>query len=82
MKYPLILTLLLSTTKKEINNHKCLSPINVCRDDQTRTGDLAPPRRVRYQLRYIPILLKRSAKVGKLQDIAKYIPWFSIKKVI
>ena len=29
MKYPLILTLLLSTTKKEINNHKCLSPINV-----------------------------------------------------
>ena len=27
-----------------------------CRDDQTRTGDLAPPRRVRYQLRYIPIL--------------------------
>ena len=28
-----------------------------CRDDQTRTGDLAPPRRVRYQLRYIPILV-------------------------
>ena len=54
-----------------------------CRDDQTRTGDLAPPRRVRYQLRYIPILLEKgSAKVGKLQDIAKYIPWFSIKKVI
>lgn len=26
-----------------------------CRDDQTRTGDLAPPRRVRYQLRQIPI---------------------------
>lgn len=24
MKYPLILTLLLSTTKKEINNHKVL----------------------------------------------------------
>ena len=25
------------------------------RDDKTRTCDLAPPRRVRYQLRYIPI---------------------------
>ena len=26
------------------------------RDDKTRTCDLAPPRRVRYQLRYIPFL--------------------------
>ena len=25
------------------------------RDDKTRTCDLAPPRRVRYQLRYIPL---------------------------
>ena len=33
-----------------------------CRDDQTRTGDLAPPRRVRYQLRYIPIILKKECK--------------------
>ena len=30
MKYPLILTLLFyQPQKKEINNHKCLSPINV-----------------------------------------------------
>lgn len=33
-----------------------------CRDDQTRTGDLAPPRRVRYQLRYIPILIKKGVQ--------------------
>ncbi len=29
---------------------------NVCRDYWTRTSDLAPPRRVRYQLRQIPNL--------------------------
>ena len=27
----------------------------LCRDYWTRTSDLAPPRRVRYQLRQIPI---------------------------
>ena len=29
----------------------------LCRDYWTRTSDLAPPRRVRYQLRQIPIAL-------------------------
>ena len=33
------------------------------RDDKTRTCDLAPPRRVRYQLRYIPFLTFVGAKV-------------------
>ena len=32
------------------------------RDDKTRTCDLTPPRRVRYQLRYIPLLLKSECK--------------------
>ena len=33
------------------------------RDDKTRTCDLAPPRRVRYQLRYIPLPFICTAKV-------------------
>ncbi len=37
-----------------------------CRNDWIRTSDLTPPRRVRYQLRYIPIcgakLRKKSVK--------------------
>ena len=44
-----------STTKRAVNlsiHRSCLG-----RDDKTRTCDLAPPRRVRYQLRYIPFLV-------------------------
>lgn len=36
-----------------------------CRNDWVRTSDLTPPRRVRYQLRYIPIC---SAKIRKKSE--------------
>ena len=36
--------------KKEVLENQAL-PICICRDYWTRTSDLAPPRRVRYQLR-------------------------------
>ena len=49
-----------------------------CRDYWTRTSDLAPPRRVRYQLRYIP--RNRFAKVYNLFYSRKYIILFLKKK--
>ncbi len=36
--------------KKEVLENQAL-PFCICRDYWTRTSDLAPPRRVRYQLR-------------------------------
>ena len=39
------------------------------RDDKTRTCDLAPPRRVRYQLRYIPFLTFVGAKIRQIIKI-------------
>ena len=37
--------------KKKAKNRLILSLFLFCRDYWTRTSDLAPPRRVRYQLR-------------------------------
>ncbi len=64
MKYPLILTLLFYQPQKKGDKQPLSAYLlsTFCRDDQTRTGDLAPPRRVRYQLRYIPILLKKGVQ--------------------
>ncbi len=45
------------------------------RDDKTRTCDLAPPRRVRYQLRYIPFLVV-GAKVRTFFVMTKYFSNF------
>ena len=38
--------------------------LKICRDYWTRTSDLAPPRRVRYQLRQIP-KTKKDFRLGK-----------------
>ena len=56
-------------TTKERNISASLFALS--RDDKTRTCDLAPPRRVRYQLRYIPILFC-DAKVRLYFVISKY----------
>ena len=55
-------------------------PTRLCRDDKTRTCDLAPPRRVRYQLRYIPSPFSFcSAKVGCFFSPCKYFRNFVSK---
>ena len=44
-----------------------------CRDEATRTPDPYVPNVVRYQLRYIPIALKRVQKYEKILRIQKKI---------
>ena len=44
-----------SERKKRVDGQVITSSLTLCRDYWTRTSDLAPPRRVRYQLRQIPI---------------------------
>ena len=53
----------------EAKELKSTPSLGESRDDQTRTGDLAPPRRVRYLLRYIP---NSSAKISINRDITKF----------
>lgn len=56
------------------------SSLLLCRDYWTRTSDLAPPRRVRYQLRQIPIIFQKCCKdsdfVAYLQI---YVSFFCFK---
>lgn len=55
----------------------------LCRDYWTRTSDLAPPRRVRYQLRQIPIIFKSAAKIVTSRHICKFMfPFFVLKCLI
>ena len=46
----------LNVNKRKSISNLLLLMLFLGRDDKTRTCDLAPPRRVRYQLRYIPFL--------------------------
>ena len=54
----------------------CFRPLQPGRDDPIRTGDLAPPRRVLYQLSYIPIFALSfdfaGAKIGYCFDSSKF----------
>ena len=59
-----------------------LSLFHSGRDDKTRTCDLAPPRRVRYQLRYIPLPFAAEALflpfAMQRYDIILYSPNFFV----
>ena len=61
MRYSLSISALRLKHKKK--SEAFASLFSLGRDDKTRTCDLAPPRRVRYQLRYIPFLTFVGAKV-------------------
>ena len=75
---------LVTSSKKKSGKGKC-SFVALGRDEATRTPDPYVPNVVRYQLRYIPIALKASAKVHQIFEtraiFSKKICWY-IKKLL
>ena len=60
------------TKKKSLSENQSVR-FFFCRDEATRTPDPYVPNVVRYQLRYIPIALKRVQKYEKILRIQKKI---------
>ena len=67
--------------RKEGQHFCCPSFLSSGRDDKTRTCDLAPPRRVRYQLRYIPLPFARGEVISSVCG-AKVRHYFVLSKFI